>query len=40
MSAIFINDGTIVTGTLDGSLLVWDVSGKRAAFGTCVQVKS
>lgn len=38
MSAIFINVGTVVTGALDGSLLVWDLSGTKANFGTCIQV--
>ena len=38
MSAIFISQGTIVTGALDGSLLVWDVSGNKGAFGSCIQV--
>ena len=38
MSAIFISQGTIVTGALDGSLLVWDVSGSKGAFGSCIQV--
>ena len=37
-SAIFINAGTIVSGSLDGSLLVWDLSGKASSFGTCIQV--
>ena len=37
-SAIFINVGTIVSGSLDGSLLVWDLSGKASSFGTCIQV--
>ena len=38
MSAIFISQGTIVTGALDGSLLVWDVSGNKGVFGSCIQV--
>ena len=40
MSAIFINVGTVVTGALDGSLLVWDLSGTKAGFGNCIQVGS
>ena len=38
MSAIFINSGTIVTGALDGTLLLFDISGTKGPFGTCIQV--
>ena len=37
-SAIFINSGTIVTGALDGTLLLFDVSGVKGPFGSCIQV--
>ncbi|MEW5309958.1 MAG: hypothetical protein WDW38_001797 [Sanguina aurantia] len=38
MSAIFISSETLVTGAQTGQLLLWDVGGRRAAFGSLIQV--
>lgn len=38
MSACFISMDTMVTGSVDGDLLVWDMGGRRAGVGVCIQV--
>lgn len=38
MSACFVSADTLVTGTQGGELLVWDMGGRRAGFGSCIQV--
>ena len=39
LSAAFLPKDWLVTGSPDGSLLLWDVSTSRAAFGSCCQVR-
>jgi hypothetical protein len=39
LSACFVSADSLVTGTPTGDLLLWDVGGKRAGFGVCIQVR-
>ncbi len=39
MSACFVSADLLVTGGVQGQLLLWDASGARGAFGKCIQVQ-